>query len=203
MTPNLNPPPQPSPSFAASSKQNTGKVIQPLILDLKRPNPAEKVQQSPQGLAPTGWRIFKLPTFETPKSSSGVPPQESQEQQQPLAPKSFTSLGVTHPQVSYGPIRAPDTPLPPNDPRHTTPKPMPPSQISPPLAASSKQNPGAGIQPPSPPDPKLSNPAFKIQQLPQGPVFSQSTDVPDPKLSLDATSVPSQGSQAHLKVMTP
>ena len=231
MTPNLTSPSQASPSSAASAKQNPGKVIQPPVPDLKRPNPAEKVQQSPQVPAPPGRRTespgrteetvtrqaslasgsrtghevvasqptaprepekIELQTFETPKSSLDVPRRGSLEQQQPLAPKSFTPLGATHPQASSGPIRAPNAPPPPNNQRpeqHTTSKPTPPSQTSPPPAAPSKQNPGPAIQQPSLADPKLSNPAGKTQLPPQGPV-STGQQTKKPSLEESAAKVP-------------
>ena len=237
MTPNLTSPSQASPSSAASAKQNPGKVIQPLVPDLKRPNPAEKVQQSPQVPAPPGRRTespgrteetvtrqaslasgsrtgrevvasqptapqepekLELQTFETPKSSLGVPSRESREQQQPLAPKSFAPLAATHPQASSGPIGAPNAPPPPNNQRpeqYTTSKPTPLPQTSPPPAASSKQNPGAGIQQP---DPKLSNPAGKTQQSLQGPV-STGQQTKKPSLEESAAKVPIGQSSGFLE----
>ena len=206
-----------------------------------------------------GTEKTKLPTFETPKPSLGVPPWESLDKKRPLAPKSLTPFGATDPQVSSGPIRAPNAPPPPNNQRpeqHTTSKPTPLSQTSPPPSVSSQQNSGGGIQPP-PPDPKLSNPAGRLQQSSQGPVptgqrtekpgldesagrLSTSPSVPvpgslenrevttsspiaprepsslvrtsekiglqtsqTPKASLNATSVPSQGSQAPQQPLVP
>ena len=226
-TSKLTMPSRPSPSSAASSKQNPGGVTQLPSLDPKRSNSAEKAQQSPQGPAPTDRRTepqgrhgsmgdtatkhsgvasgsltrrdvtasqptaprgadkIELQTFETPKSPVGVPSRGSLEQQQSLAAKSFTPLGATHPQPSSGPIRGPNTPQPPNDQRpepQSTPKPAPPSQSSPPPAVPSKQNSGAGILQPSLADPKISNPAGKTQQPPKGPV---STDQQTKKPSLD------------------
>ena len=86
-SPNLTPPSQTLPSPAASSKQNSDGVLRPPSLDLKRPNLAEKVQQSPRGPAPTGRRMEPPGRHELTE--------EMATRQSPLASGSFKGREVT------------------------------------------------------------------------------------------------------------
>ena len=175
-TSKLTLPSRPSPSSAASSKQNPGGVTQPPSLDPKRSNSAEKAQQSPQGPASTDRRTEPQDRHESTGDmatkqrtlASGSLTRRDVTASQPTAPRGPEKIELKTFETPKSPVGVPRRES--QDQQQTqAPKPAPPSQTSPPPAASSKQNAGAGIQQPSLPDPKLSNPAGRLEQSPKGP----------------------------------